>query len=208
MGFKDLAPFNDALLAKQAWRLLHNQNSLFYRVFKSKFFPDCSFMEASNSHSSSYAWQSIVKGREVLLKGAKWRVGSGESINAWLDAWLPSLDHPRIQSPIVEGFEDIKVQDLIDLVTHSWDDCLIHGLFNTNEVCLIKSIPLWPTPVRDKLTRPFNALGLYTVKSRYKFLVSEELNNWSPRHSDHNSELWKLIWVLMSQIKSKTLYGG
>ena len=48
----------------------------------------------------------------------------------------------------------------------------------------------------DKLTWPFNASGLYTVKSGYKFLASEEFNNWSPRHSDRNSELWKLIWGL------------
>ena len=46
MGFKNLALFNDALLAKQAWRLLHNKESLFYRIFKSKFFPHNSIMDA------------------------------------------------------------------------------------------------------------------------------------------------------------------
>ena len=37
MGFKGLALFNDALLAKQTWRLLHDTDSLFYRCLRRNF---------------------------------------------------------------------------------------------------------------------------------------------------------------------------
>ena len=70
-GFQGSSQFNDALLAKQAWRLLHNKDSLFYRVFKMKFFSHCSIWEAQESSSGSHAWHSILKGRDVLLKGAR-----------------------------------------------------------------------------------------------------------------------------------------
>ena len=89
MGFKDLALFNDALLAKQAWRLPQNKNSLFYRVFKPNFFPHCSIMEVTKSQARSYAWRSILKGREVLKEGMRWRVANGSSIRIWSDPWLP-----------------------------------------------------------------------------------------------------------------------
>ncbi|KAH1038289.1 hypothetical protein J1N35_040032 [Gossypium stocksii] len=46
MGFWDLHFFNLALLAKQGWRLIHNKNSLCHKVFKVKYFLNCSFMEA------------------------------------------------------------------------------------------------------------------------------------------------------------------
>ena len=55
MRFKDLSNFYDALLAKQTWRLLHDTNSLFYRVFKVKFFPNLSIMEAKTPANASYA---------------------------------------------------------------------------------------------------------------------------------------------------------
>ena len=44
-----------------------------------------------------------------LLKAARWRMGNGESIRVWLDAWLPYNDHPRILSSTVDGFEEAKV---------------------------------------------------------------------------------------------------
>ena len=150
MDFKDLALFIDALLAKQAWRLLHHKDSLFYRVFKSKFFLDCSVMEASENSLSSYAWNSILKGSDVLLKRARWRVGCGESINVWSE------------SPIVAGFEDLKVLDLIDPVSRTWDSNLIHGLFIPQEANMIMSIPLCQSFAEDKLIWPFSPSGIYT----------------------------------------------
>ena len=70
MGFCDFAMFNDSLLAKQAWRLLHNKTSLFYKVFKARFFPNSSIMEAVDSRLGSYAWKSTLRG-EILFKGGQ-----------------------------------------------------------------------------------------------------------------------------------------
>ena len=81
MGFKDLTTFNKAMLAKLAWRLLNDENSLFHRVFKARFFLRGSFLKAKDSPSASYAWNMIAK-------GALWRVGDGKQIKIWSDNWL------------------------------------------------------------------------------------------------------------------------
>ena len=49
MGFKELRKFNDAMLAKQVWRLVHDKESLFYRVFKASPY-STGFSRLSSSH--------------------------------------------------------------------------------------------------------------------------------------------------------------
>ena len=45
LGFKDLCKFNEAMSGKQVWRLLHDTDSLFYKVFKTKYFPNCLYLK-------------------------------------------------------------------------------------------------------------------------------------------------------------------
>ena len=92
-------------------------------------------------------------------------MGSGDTISVWNDAWLPSTTHPRIEAQVVPGFKDMKVSALIDLATKKWDLNMLNGLFTTQEVELISSIPLCPNVVEDVVVWPFTPSGTYTVRS-------------------------------------------
>lgn len=45
MGFKDLRFFNQALLARQAWRLIEFPESLCARILKARYYPRGNLME-------------------------------------------------------------------------------------------------------------------------------------------------------------------
>ena len=54
MGFRDLRAFNLAMLAKQGWRLLHDNSSLVYQCLKARYFPRTQLLEAKESLNCSF----------------------------------------------------------------------------------------------------------------------------------------------------------
>lgn len=51
-------------------------------------FPECSFLDAGLRSNLSNVWRSLLKAREVILAGAKWKVGSGTTIEIMGHQWL------------------------------------------------------------------------------------------------------------------------
>ena len=141
MGFEDLGKFNDAMLVKQVWRLVKDKNSLFFQVFKAKYFPTRSIFAASAT-KGSYTWQSILKARKVISMGMQWRLGDGKSIDIYNDNWLPRKGPAKIISPHVPILQGALVVALINSDTRKWDQNLLHQHFLSFEASSIKAIPL------------------------------------------------------------------
>lgn len=80
MEFQNMSAFNQALLAKQGWRLL-----------KGKYYLNSSFLEATRGSNLSYLWTSVSWRRELLTKGLLWQVRNGPSIRVFQDPWLLRL---------------------------------------------------------------------------------------------------------------------
>jgi hypothetical protein len=62
MGFRDFRVFNQALLARQAWRLITNPDSLCARVLKAKYYPVGQLQDTVFTGNASTTWQAIQYG--------------------------------------------------------------------------------------------------------------------------------------------------
>ena len=154
-------------------------------------------MEAKDSRIGSYAWKSILIGRDIIQRGSRWRVGNGEKINIWQHRWLP-IKHPPYQ-PIcpIEDFENSLVSSLIDPITRQWQTELVDGLFGEEDAEIIKRILLSQVAAEDVLFWPFTSSGTYSYKSSYRFLKEEAEQPVSFQPPPlRDKQLWKTIWSM------------
>ena len=192
MGFRDLNTFNLAMLAKQAWRLIHESHSLFYRVYKAQYFPSCSFMDAELRSNPSYVWRSLLQTRDLIWEGSIWQVGDEEQIGIESHKWLP---RPPCFHPGVD--KSLKVSSLLNATTQQWDRAKIQSLFHDSTRSDIFLLKLGPPRSRDKLCWNENKSKTFLVRTAYQITV-KLLNPPSGEHSNARQDvrMWKTLWSL------------
>jgi ribonuclease HI len=196
MGFKDLILFNQALLAKQAWRLITYPDSLCARVLRAKYFPRGKLLDTVVAGEASQTWRAIEYGLDLLKKGVVWRVGDGASIRLWRDNWLP---RPFSMKPIgsTRSCRLRRVSHLIDQRLKTWDEAKVRKYFYQCDVEEILKIKLSPNIGTDWVSWYFEKSGLFSVRSAYRLAMREKYEVGvmaSSATPEGERSVWKAIW--------------
>jgi hypothetical protein len=80
---------NIALMIKWVWRLYQEEDAIWAKIFRSKYF-DADNLFAGTGQGSSLFWKSIHKVKHYFPLGAKFLVRSGTRTRFWLDWWVGS----------------------------------------------------------------------------------------------------------------------
>uniref|UniRef100_A0A803QG04 Reverse transcriptase n=1 Tax=Cannabis sativa TaxID=3483 RepID=A0A803QG04_CANSA len=190
LGFRSLVHHNQALLAKQAWRVFTTPDSIASRILKARYFRHSSFLEASKGHSPSYSWSSLLWGRDLLKNGLIWKVGNGQNIRTLQDTWIPNLrtlrckDNTSLPSDRVSFF--IKANG-------TWDLNQLSNYFDHDTVENILQVPIGGHDKADCLIWKGDSSGLLTVKSAYHLANTSSLPPSSSNTSFYN-KWWKFFW--------------
>uniref|UniRef100_A0A803Q8S3 Reverse transcriptase zinc-binding domain-containing protein n=1 Tax=Cannabis sativa TaxID=3483 RepID=A0A803Q8S3_CANSA len=194
LGFRSMKAFNQAMLAKQAWRLLQYPHSLVAILLKARYFPQTSFLHSGKGHRPSLVWSSITWGKELLQSGLRKSIGDGTTINIFNDAWIPG--YGKLHYLRYNSNADMTVASLLT-PDKQWNHALIHSLFPSDISQAITAIPLHPISTQDTYFWSLTPHGSYTVNSGYH-LAHTQLHQNEPSSSDSKffNDWWKKLWAL------------
>ncbi|XP_030479385.1 uncharacterized protein LOC115696632 [Cannabis sativa] len=178
LGFRSMKAFNQAMLAKQAWRLLQAPHSLVATILKA-----C---------RPSLVWISVSWGKELLVSGLRKSIGNGASTSIYNDAWIPGYGKVNYLKHLSDGSSNVS-----NLITpsHQWDSNRIRTIFPVDISQAIESIPLLPL-YPDTYYWPYTTHGNYSVNTGYHkahSLMSKD--DPTPSDTMASQTWWKKMWT-------------
>ena len=135
--------------------------------------------------------------RNLIEKGALWRVGSGKNIRIWGTRWLPSTPHNAVISPCPPNSTLTLFRHLINEDSPTWNKEVVTATFLPFEAEIILKIPLSSYSQDDMLIWGGTKNGAYAVRSGYHFLLNES-HRADPGPSDISllTKVWNSVWSL------------
>jgi hypothetical protein len=186
MGFKDLKLFNQALLARQTWRLISFPDSLCARLMKAKYYPKGELTDTALIQNPSPCWQGITHGLELLKKGIVWKIGNGEKVRIWRDNWIPRGEFKITKNLSKSRLR--KVKDIIDQDNREWKEDVVKQIFMAHDAEEVLKIRLPQSDSEDFISWQFEKSGQFSVRSAYKLALNEKMGIKASNSSSTNGD--------------------
>jgi hypothetical protein len=188
--------FNQALLAKHAWRLLQNPETLCAQVLKARYYPQGMLADTAFPGNASTTWRAIEYGLELVKKGMIWRIGNGASVRVWRAPWIP---RESFLKPITsQGRCRLRwVSDFLN-PDGSWNEQLLDRWFLPIDIQEILKIQTSTRNESDFIAWHHEKSGAFSVRSAYRLGREEQLRSEGRQATSAQplgtSGDWKLIW--------------
>lgn len=195
LGFRNFESFDQALLAKQYWRLFIDPTSLVARVLKEKYYRNVELVDAKLGAKPSMIWRSLQGALNLMKEGLIWRVGNGENIKILGDRWIPKPSTFCIQSPVKLFDENSRVAQLIDTMKSEWKEELIKQAFMADEAEMICNIPLSFSGDPDNQIWGHTKNGMFSFRSAYHVEINRKrVSNADSSYKPLERQRWKAMW--------------
>lgn len=190
LGFRDIQLFNQALLAKQTWRILTKPECLLARILQGKYCHKQSILNVETPSACSHGWRSILHGRDILKGYLGKAIGNGQTTRVWQDSWISLTEQIRPFGPIPMSELDLTVADLLT-------EDMKWKTRNVKEVLphlADQVLTLQPSQVgtEDKVIWLPTASGIYSTKSGYAVasMSREPTQNTTNEIFDWVKDVW------------------
>lgn len=187
LGVRDMAIANTTLLGKAVWSIMHHPHKLWVQALANKYLTASSILHAPHRTSDSPVWRGILRARDKIHNGFRFRLGSGDT-SVWYADWsgLGALAH---QLPFV-NIADTRLR--------------LRDLIQGNQWNFQRAYTEMPPIFRDKLNLialvlrggrsdlwiwDGNPTGCYTTRDAYAWLHAQD-------HPQAPTGMWNWIWKL------------
>lgn len=194
LGLRKTPAVNTAFLAKLGWKIISDHSNLWVQSIHAKYLKTSSFFECSPQPKDSLIWKKILQIRPLLLKGIRWKVGSGTSILFWLDNWCAPTNLLTLLN--IDPPDAINLELTVDFfitTAHQWDTTKLQQFLPQPGVHKIVGIPLPSTPTPDEPCWGFSPYGNFTVKSA----------TWLAHNNILSNTKWEFSWIWKLDIAPK-----
>ncbi|KAM6545731.1 hypothetical protein CsatB_026467 [Cannabis sativa] len=191
LNFKKFGDVNLALVAKLGWKLAKEEDSLWCKVFKAKYWGnrEQAFWNSDLPRNASFGAKGIMATRDLIRNEACWVLADGGKADLWASPWIPWLDWDKSRAafnPLCVP-NPIKVSTLIG-ADGEWIASSVQRWFVPSVASSLHLIQRLPSSQDDLLVWKDATNGMFSPSVAYKSIIK---SRWG-----ETDQIWLRIWKL------------